>query len=190
MLLELLRPFSYLTIRHRSMMPYWVNFFLPTVAATVAVALVWLLDLRVDVFGANGLVSKMQSFVQGLPGFYIAALAAIATFNNPDMDKAMPGESPTMFVTYNGARTKVKVTRRRFLSVMFAYLTACSLMLTLISVATVSLADPLTSVLPKQVFGTAKVLFCTAYLTCVAQLVFVTLWGLFYLGERIHTPNA
>lgn len=190
MLLELARPFSYLSIRHGSKAPLWINAGFPLLVAVVIVLVVWAVGFKIDVFGTNGMVSRVQGFAQGLPGFYIAALAAIATFSNPDMDRAMPGESPKMAVMYNGGEVIVKVTRRRFLSVMFSYLTACSLMLTMLSVAALSLAEPLTLVLPQRFFGPFKAIFCTVYLFLIAQLIFVTLWGLFYLGERIHTPDS
>ncbi|MEO8118020.1 MAG: hypothetical protein ABI606_01700 [Rhodoferax sp.] len=190
MLLELARPFAYLTIQHRSRLPKWVNWIMPVVVSVIAVALPWALDIHVNIYGDSGVISRVLGFVQSLAGFYIAALAAIATFNNPDMDKLMPGEAPTMQVYYNAAMTTVKVTRRRFLSSMFAYLTACSLVLTLISIMALAVAQPLAVALPSQLLVVVKTAFIVAYLMVLSQMICVTLWGLYYLGERIHTPDA
>jgi hypothetical protein len=41
-------------------------------------------------------------FVQVLPGFYIAALAAIATFNKTDIDKIMAAPAPKIDIFIHG----------------------------------------------------------------------------------------
>lgn len=150
----------------------------------------WSFNININVYGETGVISRILGFVQSLAGFYIAALAAIATFNNPDMDKPMPGETPTMRIYYNSTMSVVKVTRRRFLSAMFAYLTACSLILTLVSIAALSVAPSLVTVLPHSLLIPLKGTFTFLYLMALAQMTCVTLWGLYYLGERIHTPDS
>ena len=190
MLLELTRPFSYLSIQHNSSLPRWVNWLVPAIFSAVLMAIPWSLDIHFNVYGDNGVISRVLGFVQSLAGFYIAALAAIATFNNPDMDKLMPGEAPTMQIMYNGTMSTVKVTRRRFLSAMFAYLTAGSLVLTLISIAALGASQSLATALPNFLVTPAKTVFIFAYLFALTQMICVTLWGLFYLGERIHTSDS
>lgn len=190
MFIELTRPFSYLSIRHESSLPTAVNWWLPALCSFGVVSLVWGFGFNVDVFGSNGLMSRILSFVQSLPGFYIAALAAISTFNNPDMDKLMPGKAPTMEVHYNGSLSTVKVTRRRFLSSMFAFLTASSLMLTLLAIATTALAEPVKVALPLAAHIFFKTGLMFSYLLLFFQLTTVTFWGLYYLGERLYTPDA
>lgn len=186
---DLFRPYAYLTIRHESFLPQWINWIIPALLATLVVCLVLLLGVNVDVFGGSGLVSKFLGFLQSMPGFYIAALAAIATFNNADMLKVMPGTPPEMKISYNNAVQVVRLTRRRFLSSMFAFLTVSSISLTLISIAALSLAEPIKSITPPVAWSGFKLVFGFTYLLLVAQLIMVTLWGLFYLGERIHTPD-
>ncbi len=189
MFVELTRPFSYLSIRHTSSLPAVVNWWLPVLISSAIVLSGWAVGLNVDVFGANGVVSRVQSFVQSMPGFYIAALAAISTFNNPDMDKLMAGGAPTMSVHYNGSLSQVKVTRRRFLSSMFAYLTAISLILTLLSIAALGIAEPITAILPSRIHGLVKGGFTLMYLAVFIQMTTITFWGLYYLGERVYTPD-
>jgi hypothetical protein len=189
MLRELLRPFSYLTIRHTTRMPLWVNWIVPVGLSFIAVLLPLSFSLSVNLFGDNGLVARVLGFVQSLAGFYVAALAAIATFNNPDMDKLMPGKPPTMEVSYNGSMSTVQVTRRRFLSCMFAYLTGCSVLLTLISVTALAIAPPVAIAIPEFLVGPAKLVFISLFIFLLTQMICVTFWGLFYLGERIHTPD-
>jgi hypothetical protein len=190
MLGDLIRPFAYVTLKHPSNTPKLVNWTVPVGISLLAAVTVWWSGAYIDMLGPNGVVSRVLGFVQNLAGFYVAALAAIATFSSSDMDKLMPGEPPTMKVRYHGHLQTVKVTRRRFLSVMFAYLTALSLLLTLGSIAALAIADPLAHALSDQATGVLKAIFSVGYLGVLAQMTCVTLWGLFYLGERIHTPDS
>ncbi len=188
MLVQILRPFSYLAIRHTSKLPFYVNWLVPAIVSFVLVAFFsW--GLRADFFSGNGLLSKLLGFLQSLPGFFIAALAAISTFNNPDMLKPMPGETPTMKVLYGGGLEVVRLTRRRFLSSMFAYLTALSIFLTLGAIFGLAIAQPLKDMLPSAIHEVVRLLAGSVFFLFVGQLVCITLWGLFYLGERIHTPD-
>lgn len=189
MLLQLLRPFSYLTIDHPSALPKWINWGLPACFSFVLVCTAAALKLNVDVFGPNGLTARVLSFVQSLPGFYLAALAAIATFNNADMLKAMPGVPPTMNVLYNGSPTRINLNRRRFLSAMFAFLTASSVTMTMISIAALAVAEPVRSMIDPVFYPWVKAGFVFVFLTINAQMVSITMWGLYYLGERLHTPD-
>jgi hypothetical protein len=156
-------------------------------AVVLALILNWL--VRIDLFSANGLISRLLGFLQSLPGFYIAALAAISTFNNPDMLKPMPGETPTMRVLYGGGLEVVRLTRRRFLSAMFAYLTALSIFLTLAAMIGLAMAQPLKEMIQPALQEIIRSAFSFVFFIFLSQLVLVTLWGLFYLGERIHTPD-
>lgn len=87
MLTELLKPFAFLTIQHPSGRHQTVFWRLPLCSALLFVGLLTIARFNVDVFGANGAINRVLGFVQNLPGFYIAALAAIATFNSADMLK-------------------------------------------------------------------------------------------------------
>lgn len=190
MLLDLLRPFNFLTITHPTRKPLMVNWVIPAIVAAVAVGASLAAPNAIDVFGANGLLSRFLGFVQSLPGFYIAALAAIATFNNRDMLKIMPGTPPIGTVVHNGFAERVPMTRRRFLSSMFAYLTALSIGLTLAAIAFVTIADPVKAITPESARQWIKLAVVYAYLLLVCQMVTITLWGLYYLGDRLHTPDA
>jgi hypothetical protein len=106
------------------------------------------------------------------------------------MDKLMPGNPPTIVVTYNGAKTTVSLTRRRFLCSLFAFLTASSLALTLFSIFALAFARPIAAVIPAGAHDAFKALFSFVYLAAIAQMTSVTLWGIYYLGERIHTPDS
>lgn len=189
MFAELLRPFSYLSIKHPDSKVLMVNWVIPIVLTIACVGALGYWKVEIDTYSSSGLLTKLLGFVQSLPGFYLAALAAVATFNNPAMDKLMPGTPPTGWVLHNGKLTEVQLTRRRMLCTMFAYLTAVSFALTIAAITATTLAAPIKAALPDALLTPARLTFLTAYLTFLFQMLSITLWSLFYLGERIHTPD-
>jgi hypothetical protein len=54
---------------------------------------------------------RLLGFIQNLPGFFIAALAAVATFGRADLDALMPGKPPRVSILYHGRPTEVELTR-------------------------------------------------------------------------------
>jgi hypothetical protein len=143
-----------------------------------------------NVWGADGIISSTQGFVQGLPGFYIAALAAIATFGQQTtLDKVIPSPTPTLHTSYSGTWVEMKLTRRRFLCLMFAYLTAVSIVLSLLAYYCRAIAAPARVLLPASIVDSVSFLLLATYLLFLFQLVVVTLWGLYYLGDRMHQPD-
>lgn len=187
MLSQLLTPLQYLQIRHPTRMPQTVNWVVPLGASAVIVLGAWLCDLDLDVFSDNGLVARCLGFVQTLPGFYIAALAAIVTFGGPSMDQLMKGDPATLWIHTNQGKETICLTRRRFLAAMFAYLTASSFVLTFGSIALLTLAKPILPLLSASLVP-VKAVVTFVFLAALAQLLSITFWGLYYLGDRIHRP--
>jgi hypothetical protein len=71
---------------------------------------------------------------------------------------------------------------------MFAYLTSLSFLFSLAAIATIVLAPVLKQTWP----GTASFLHWVGagfFLHALFQMTCVTFWGLFYLGERMITPD-
>lgn len=129
----------------------------------------------------NEAFNVILNFLQTMPGFYIAALAAISTFNNPGMDKDMVGSTPI-------DKDRKKMTRRRFLAQSFSYLTFLSIVLLIVG-AIIKYFFSL------EVVITNSILFLIVYLVLLFilfmflfQLVFITFYCLYYLGDRIHLP--
>ena len=141
MLRVLLRPFAYLSIQHGDPLHIWVNWIVPVFFALLTGGC-WLVPVALDYFhfltpqsadiwSTSGLISRLQGFVQNLPGFYTAALAAVATFGGESMLKIMPGKAPRLRFLVEGKMTRgLELNRRLFMSSMFAYLTLLSFILT------------------------------------------------------------
>ncbi|MFW5330747.1 hypothetical protein [Hydrogenophaga sp. ZJX-1] len=201
MLKLLLRPFSYLSIKHEDPIFTWINWYIPGFFAVLS-GFIWCIPIAVvyfglptphdaDVWGINGLVGKIQGLIQNLPGFYTAALAIVATFGGRDMLKAMPGKPPKMKFLVEGVLTKeLELSRRLFLSSMFAYLTALSFLLTLFSAIAVTLAPVVKSMTPPFFVSFLDLIFIGFYVLFLSQMLTVTGWGLYYLGEKIHLSGG
>lgn len=192
----LLRPFAFLGIQHPDKTLRLINWVLPSLLAVASTALMLGVS-GLNVFGETGLLAKIQNFVQSLPGFYLAALTAVAAFGNAGMDELMPGTPPTGIILHNGALGRFDLTRRRMLSMMFAFLTAVSFLLTFALIAAVSFASLVHAWLLGWGFTyagcvilLAKGVVVFAAMFALWQMLLITAWGLFYLGDRIHADDA
>jgi hypothetical protein len=189
MIYHLLRPFSYWSIDHK--VKWKVDWLFPFILASLSMILLALSSsvVRVTIYGDTGLLSKLLAFVQSLPGFYIAALAAIATFNRPDIDRHMPEPAPSIDIVVQGRSVLVKLTRRKFLCSMFAFLTAESIVLTVTAVFGLAVSEAVKTALPPMAHAWVRSAFVFAYLLLFWQMVVASFWGLYYLGEKLHQPD-
>ncbi len=143
-----------------------------------------LLDLKI--FGDKGLLDLIVGLLQILTGFYIASLAAVATFNKSDMDSKMKGEPAKLSVLVRGVPVTEELTRRRFLCLMFGYLSFVSIFLYFAGGVANLFSSHIAGLLPLKLHSWAKWLFVWIYLTITANLIVTTLLGLFYMSDRIH----
>ncbi len=187
---HLLRPFSYLAIQDR--FKWKVDWLYPTILAVLSTGLILVIGLwgEIIIYEDSGLIDKIFGFVQVLPGFYIAALAAIATFNKLDIDKTMPAPAPKLDIKVNGKTASIELTRRRFLCSMFAFLTAESFVLIVLSIFAIVAHESIKNLLPASTHFAASAIFLFVFMLLFWQMILATFWGLFYLGDRLHQPDA
>lgn len=182
MLSLIFSPLSYLRIKHESK---WIADWIYPLLFSVISAVV--------IFAFNGkgsaLVERLLLVSSVLPGFYIAALAAIATFQKPDIDNLMPEPTPRLSVEIGGHANVIGLTRRRFLCHLFAFLCWESLTLMIICVfAGIAGPGALTHLSPSIAYW-AKVGFSFVVLLGFWQMICTTCLGLYYLGDRLHHPT-
>lgn len=144
----------------------------------------------VNIF-ASEISGLLAGFLQTIPGFYIAALAAIATLTSPTMDRPMDGDPPTEKVhTVNMDGTPIVIDeplgRRRFLARLFSYLSLISLVLYFFILI-------LQYMYQLNILAVGQVIYSIVYFLCLVvfnfllvQLMLLTFLGLYYLGQRIH----
>ncbi|MFW0061158.1 MAG: hypothetical protein AB8V60_03605 [Coxiella endosymbiont of Dermacentor nuttalli] len=133
--------------------------------------------------------SLLSGFLQTIPGFYIAALAAIATLNSEIMDRPMLGQNPPYenLIETNPYRVVSNpVSRRRFLSSLFAYLSFVSLLLFFLTLVFKYFYN--LNIMPVNIFVYSALYFINLFifLFLFTQLILLTLVGLYYLGDRVH----
>ncbi|AZZ75294.1 hypothetical protein CCX46_09070 [Pseudomonas sp. RU47] len=185
---RLLTPLSYLRIDRQD--KFFDEIALPLLLLIISLSVFWLLDWKLVIFGSSGLVAGVGSYLQVVTGFYIASLAAIATFNQKNMDLRMAGESPTLTVEWMGIKREEKLSRRRFLCFLFGYLSFLSIFLYFGGVGANLLAQPILSSIPATAIFWVKWSFVSVYLFIIYNLICTTLLGLYYMTERIHRPEA
>lgn len=181
---QLFTPIAYLRIEHS--VKRWVDFYLP---GAIGLA-VWVLLLgipgSVKVIGEDGLFAVITGLLQILVGFYIVALAAIATFQREGMDDPLEGEHATLLAERKGTPLKLVLTRRQFLCYLFGYLAFVSLALYLIGSAANLLGANIAMWFPEAFSEAMKWTFVLIYLLVFSNVVSTTLLGLHYLTDRIH----
>jgi hypothetical protein len=186
-LYQLSRPLAYLTIHDSS--KWKIDWLLPFVFSTSTTVVYLLLSVKPVVFGMAGILWQLAGLLQILPGFYIASLAAIATFNKGNMDEYMPEPTPTVNVRVSGHSLPIRLTRRRMLSLLFGYLAFMSLILFLLIITANLLAPSLNRCLPQSLHALAVATFIAIYGLLFWNLISVTLFGLYQLSDRMHQPD-
>lgn len=187
-MLELIfSPLSYLRIRH-GLKPA-ADWLYPTIFATASCSLIFTFGQRGAISGNGGLVDRLILVCSVLPGFYIAALAAIATFNRPHIDELMEEPSPTLVVKIGGERNEIRLTRRRFLSHLFAFLCWESLFLLMSCVFAGIIGKGVIAEVPAFAAHGVVVAFSFTITLFFWQMICITCLGLYYLGDRLFHPT-
>lgn len=182
---QLLRPFGYLSIQH----PYkWiVDWLYPSLLSIITISAIFAAGVQSTHYASGGLISLILSFVQSLPGFYIAALAAIATFGRSDIDNVIPEPTPKVIVKFRGSTNIIDLTRRKFLAMLFAFLTAQSIVIVGFSIFLISFGTPIYKIdssgahIGMYLSGALLLL----YFVMLYQMLIATFWGLYYLGYKL-----
>ncbi|HKR86948.1 MAG TPA: hypothetical protein VJS38_02140 [Phenylobacterium sp.] len=189
---ELSRPLAFSRIKGPGLRVY--RDVLPWVTVLVALVLYWVLPLRIALVGNTSVVAMASPFFASLPGFFIAALAAVATFHGADLDREMSNVTADM--TIRGETAPSALTLRVFLCYLFAYLTAISFLGFFLCASVSLLAKNLHALAAiaswgdharEQLIGSALRSVFVVLVTLVgARVVFCTALGLYFLAERVH----
>ncbi|HAU4875867.1 TPA: hypothetical protein F3L11_12875 [Aeromonas hydrophila] len=141
--------------------------------------------------GPSGLIVQINGLLQVLIGFYIASLAAVATFQGQGMDEFMDGTPPTLKEEIKGAKKITKLSRRRFLSYLFGYLALMSLAVFFAGVVVNLVSPSLSQWFAGFDWGNYyKLGLLFVYLFFICNVFITTLLGLYYLTVRIHQQKG
>ena len=193
---EMLRWAAYRSIKHASMR-FYVSM-LP-LALCIPVTVLWvLLPVKPSLTATSGgMLASILTMVAALPGFFIAALAAVATFNKPEMDEEMPAPCPQIRVLRAGKFVDVSLTRRTFLTYLFAYLSVLSLLLAgyciagqLLGPTAIHWIESASFVTWKKLsFGLTSAVYIFGLTYLIATMLVATLHGIYFIAERMHQPH-
>lgn len=178
---HLLTPLSFLRVRSPDLAVY--QWQLPAILSVIAIVGYHLLPVAPPIFSDQGLVNTVNGLLSTLIGFYIAALAAVAAFPSPILDAEMKGRSPTLTTYRQSQKIEEKLTRRRFLVILFGYSAVVSIALFGFGVVSRMISPSLAGVPGSDVL---KAIWLTAYFSLASSLVVSTLLGLHYLIDRMH----
>lgn len=195
MLRQTLQVFSYLKIRypsgHHKNTLYYLPFF---ISVLLSFSTTWLM---VNVEGGNYLSSDrfgdLFTLLAILPGFYIASLSAISAINRKAIDKEINRGNAPYIIKQEVNRIETyqqKLTRRVYLTMLFAYLSAVSLILaiTLIVVRFIFSFEPIVNFFHVSNLisfpGLLFFLVNTVIFFYIVQLFLLTLIGINYLGYK------
>ncbi|MBB5208319.1 hypothetical protein [Chiayiivirga flava] len=156
-----------------------LDYVLPGAATLIFSVAVFQVPELLRLNDAGGLVTKVGGLLQVLVGFYVASLAGVATFPSRSLRQDAAG------LRLDGQ----PIRRRKFLAAIFGYLAFLSLLLFLAGIFW-----PIASFMVAKISNAETRFFLHAigvivYLFGFWQLVFITLFGLHYLVDRMHRAD-
>ncbi|WP_156389220.1 hypothetical protein [Brevundimonas sp. Root1423] len=194
---QLCAPCNYLRIRHGSGIlasKAVYDFVLPALLTGLTVVVTLALDMRLSVFHNDKFFSSLSGLLSILIGFYMAALAAVATFDRAGIDNRLAGTDAKLRVRDpNGGEVKDKLlSYRQFISYLFGYASflsfviyACLLLLGSAwkRLEAVLASKPAVGWLMPDVLDPVSFVVIFFFLW---QLFVTSLLGIYFLAERIQ----
>lgn len=165
----------------------WHQWQFPGIITALIMIILMLVSKKPHVLGPTGLVDAVNSLLAVLVGFYIAALAAVASFPSEALDQEMRGRCPTLKVKRGGEVFEEKLTRRRFLCIVFGFCSFIAMIIYFIGVGT-RIVSPSVEWRGPSFLGwpLLELLWLLVYSGGLSCLAVATLLGMHYLVDRMH----
>lgn len=146
-----------------------------------------MLGEKVIVLDCAKIMEEVSGLMGLLFGFYIAALAAVASFRNDTLDKELSGRPVKLMSSRQGKRQEEVLTRRRFLAIVFGYCASLSVCMYVVGVIErhVVIGAGVEPWLHQILFNGREIVLAL-YAWALASLVVATILGLHYLVDRMH----
>lgn len=126
--------------------------------------------------------TSISNLMGVLIGFYIAALAAVTSFPNNNLDSIMSGNAPEIWEREKGAYSSI--TRRRFLSMLLGY---CAFIAIAIFIfGSINSSIYLVGDVSEMKLHLIRSISGFLYLWMLSSLFVVTMLCLHYLVDRMH----
>ena len=130
-------------------------------------------------YGDDGLIRSINQLLSILVAFYIASLAAIATFKNDVLDSKFAGEPVKLTVKRSGKKETEELTRRKFLCCLFAYCAFVAMAVFCVGELAILLKNNVKAVIQNDlILEILKLGFLFCYAFALSNLLSTTLLGL------------
>lgn len=173
---RLVAPVRYLAIKH-DIKPRF-DWGWPVLLTAVTMLVFWLLPKKPELLGEAGILKGVRDLIGLFAAFFVAALAAVATFGRPSLDDPMEGTTPTL----DGR----DLSRRQFVCYLFGYLAILAFALFLSIVFAQIIAPSLRTLLSSDVMWWLKAITGTIFVFAFWNMIVTTLLGIYFLVERVH----
>jgi hypothetical protein len=194
---QLLTPCNYLRIKQgdtllQSKAVY--DFVLPIILTVATSAIGLALSTPLSLNKHPGLVKSITDLLALLIAFYMAALAAVATFQRDGLDNSMAGSPATLRRNHkeSGYKFNQILSYRQFIAYLFGYLSFLSLLLFTFLVLLVK-AYPLAVKkigtnfpFSKFIYQSSELIIFFAFFFALWQLVTTSMLGIHFLAERLQ----
>ncbi|NQE62392.1 hypothetical protein E1H18_2648 [Caulobacter sp. RHG1] len=195
---QLLVPCNYLRIKHGDSVlasKFVYDFILPGILTVLTVAGCWWLGIPMTFDKQPNLVNNITQLLALMIGFYLAALAAVATFDRAGIDSPLKGGDAILWVRDHngGGRVKKTLSYRKFISYMFGYLSFLSLnlfiLVLILSQAWAKLTKKL-AFIPNwsklEPTVVSPIIFAVVFFA-IWQLVVTSMLAIYFLADRLQT---
>lgn len=172
---KILTPVDYIRIKHPEKRVF--DFWIPLILSVIISVFLYILDKPIPILPKDGLVSVVNGILQILSGFYIASMAAVATFQKPGMDSKMDGTPPTL--------KGKELTRRKFLTYLFGYLAFTSIFMYLAGGGLQLLNLTINHIAWLKIAG-IKYFLIALYLFIIANIICTTILGMYFMIDKMH----
>lgn len=129
---QIFSPLSYLRIKQGNGLftsKKTIDWVVPITMSILTVIVLQMLPMSMSLLGPGGLIIQFLGLLEMMAAFFIAALAAVATFDRKGLDDRMRGEPATLMRYRKSAKGYVEhiLSWREFICFLFGYLSFSSL---------------------------------------------------------------
>lgn len=189
---QLLSPLTYLRIRQGKGRFYYskrfYDFGLPITLGILTSMICFSLPVEPVLLGDTGILNQVSGLLQLLVAFFIAALAAVATFDRKSMDQEMRGH-PALLKRWDPQEEKESdkvLTRRQFVCHLFGYLAFSSLFLLFMIIVAKMVYPSLEKVIEFKFLECLEVFSIFSFWCIFWNIIISTVLGLYFLSDRMQ----
>lgn len=194
-ILQVFWPLSYLLVKHDGMERFGsrvsIEILIPTIIGFIFSFFATYILKDFVLIGDNGAFSSIADLCQLLAAFFLAALAAVATFGNPELEKRLRG-APAYIYRWSKEMDrpkKVYLTRRAFLTRQFGYLSWVSIIL-FIAISAFEASSNIQIITNVDLLHISNFILAGLGMAVFINILFVTASAIIFFISRLNEEEA